>query len=128
MDKRNGRAAFIIAQGVQFHGNKEGEIRKELIKSDIIEAVINLASGVFFGTSVSACIFVLNNNKSREHMGKILLIDASDIYTAQIAQEYKTHCDNHALPENFETMDYMEFLSKRRTLMAQIIKKAFARL
>ena len=45
----------------------------------------------------------------------------------KLGEEYKTHCDNHALPENFETMDYMEFLSKRRILMAQIIKKAFFR-
>ena len=50
------------------------------------------------------------------------------ILSEKLGEEYKTHCDNHALPENFETMDYMEFLSKRRTLMAQIIKKAFMRL
>lgn len=49
-------------------------------------------------------------------------------YKKKLGEEYKTHCDNHALPENFETMDYMEFLSMRRTLMAQIIKKAFMRL
>ncbi len=49
-------------------------------------------------------------------------------YKEKLGDEYKTHCDNHALPENFETMDYMEFLSKRRILMAQIIKKAFMRL
>ena len=30
--------------------------------------------------------------------------------------------------DHFETMDYMEFLNQRRTLMAQIIKKAFMRL
>jgi len=49
-------------------------------------------------------------------------------YKDKLGDEYKVHCENHALPENFETMDYMEFLSKRRTLMAQIIKKAFMRL
>ena len=49
-------------------------------------------------------------------------------YKETLGEEYKTHCENHALPENFETMDYLEFLSKRRTLMAQIIKKAFMRL
>lgn len=49
-------------------------------------------------------------------------------YKDTLGEEYKTHCENHALPENFETMDYLEFLSKRRTLMAQIIKKAFSRL
>lgn len=49
-------------------------------------------------------------------------------YREKFGDEYKVHCENHALPEDFETMDYMEFLSKRRLLMAQIIKKAFMRL
>lgn len=103
MDKKNGRAAFVISQGVLFHGNKEGEIRKALVESDKLEAVITLASGVFFGTTVSACILVLNNNKPEEHKGKVLMVDASKIYTAQIAQNimseddiaevFKLYCD-----------------------------------
>ena len=90
MDKKNGRAAFVISQGVLFHGNKEGEIRKALVESDKLEAVITLASGVFFGTGVSACILVMNNNKTEAHKGKVLLVDASKIYTAQIAQNIMT--------------------------------------
>ena len=49
-------------------------------------------------------------------------------YKEKLGNEYSKHCENHALPEGFETMDYMEFLSKRRNLMAQIIKKAYMRL
>lgn len=49
-------------------------------------------------------------------------------YKETLGEEYKTHCENHALPENFETMEYMEFLNQRRHLMAQIVKKAFERL
>jgi len=49
-------------------------------------------------------------------------------YKEKLGDEYSKHCENHALPENFETMDYMEFLSERRNLMAQIIKKAYLRL
>ncbi len=49
-------------------------------------------------------------------------------YKDKLGDEYKTHCDNHALPENFETMDYMDFLNRRRVLIAMIIKKAFLRL
>ena len=47
-------------------------------------------SGVFFGTGVSACILVMNNNKPEEHKGKVLMVDASKIYTAQIAQNIMT--------------------------------------
>ena len=49
-------------------------------------------------------------------------------YKDRLGDEFKTHCENHALPENFETMEYMEFLSQRRVRMAQLIKKAFSRL
>ena len=49
-------------------------------------------------------------------------------YKEQLGDEFKTHCENHALPEGFESMDYLEFLSQRRVLMAKIIRKAFERL
>lgn len=38
---------------------------------------------------------------------------------------YKLACDQNALPENFEQLSYPEFLSQRRLLMAQIVKKAY---
>lgn len=41
---------------------------------------------------------------------------------------YRKACEEHALPENFESMEYMEFLRQRRILMAQIVWKAYQRL
>jgi hypothetical protein len=41
---------------------------------------------------------------------------------------YKLACEQNALPENFETMEYMEFLAERRKLMAKIIQKAYMKL
>jgi hypothetical protein len=64
-------------------------------------------------------------------------IDISDKAPCDYVSEYRTKlgeeqyaktCSEHALPENFETMEYMEFLNQRRVLMAQLIKKAFSRL
>lgn len=51
------------------NSGKEGDIREQLIKSDLIEAVVALAGGVFYGTGVSACILFLNNQKRPEHKG-----------------------------------------------------------
>lgn len=90
MDKNNGRCAVVLPQGVLFHGGKEGEIRKQLIESDKLECVIALVSGLFYSTGVSACILILNNNKQADHKGKVCLIDASNIYTAQRAQNIMT--------------------------------------
>lgn len=90
MDKNNGRCAVVLPQGVLFHGGKEGEIRKRLIESDKLECVITLVSGLFYSTGVSACILILNNNKPADHRGKVCFIDASNIYTAQRAQNIMT--------------------------------------
>lgn len=41
---------------------------------------------------------------------------------------YAKACNDHALPQNFESMEYLEFLEKRRVLMARIVRKAYQEL
>ena len=93
MDPIHGKCVVIMPQGVLFHGGKEGEIRKKLIQSDKIEAVITFVGGLFFGAGVSACVLCLNNDKPAEHRGKVLLIDGSTIYTAKRAQNIMSDDD-----------------------------------
>ena len=90
MDKKNGRLAVVLPQGVLFRSGKEGKIREEMVESGKLEYVIALASGIFYSTPVSACILVLNNHKPTEHSGKVCFVDASNIYTAQRAQNIMT--------------------------------------
>ena len=42
--------------------------------------------------------------------------------------EYKRTCEQNALPVGFESLDYIDFLEKRRALMAQIVYKAYEKL
>ena len=93
MKPLEGKLAVVLPQGVLFHGGKEGDIREQLIKSDLIEAVVTLASGVFYGTGVSACIIFLNNHKIKEHQRKVCLIDATNIYTPYRAQKVMEEAD-----------------------------------
>lgn len=93
MNQKTGRCAVVLPQGVLFRGGKEGVIRKQLIESDMLECVITLVGGVFYSTGVSACILLINNNKKNDHKGRICMIDASDIYTAQRAQNIMTDDD-----------------------------------
>jgi type I restriction enzyme M protein len=90
MDNKNGRLAVVLPQGVLFRSGKEGDIRKAMVESDKLEYVITLTGGVFYSTGVSACILVLNNNKPVAHIGKVCLVDATSIYTAQRAQNIMT--------------------------------------
>ena len=87
----------VLPQGVLFHSGKEGEIRKQLVESDKLEAVITLVGGLFYSTGVSACILFLNNAKPAAHRGKVCMIDASGIYTPLRAQNVMTE-------ENIQTV------------------------
>jgi len=99
MNPTNGRLAVVLPQGVLFREKKEKGMRTKLIKSDKLEYIIALASGVFFKAGVSACVLVLNNKKSDARRGKVCIVDASKIYTAQRAQNIMSEDDTQHVYE-----------------------------
>lgn len=72
----NGRAGIVLPHGVLFRGGAEARIREQILKNDLVEAVIGLPSKLFYGTGIPAAIFILNRNKTEERKGKIIIIDA----------------------------------------------------
>ena len=69
--KPNGHIATVMPHGVLFRGGKEKLIREALIKNDVIEAIISLPSGLFYGTGIPACVLVVNKSKPDEFRDKI---------------------------------------------------------
>jgi len=57
-----------------FRGGEEGEIRKNLIENDNIDAIIGLPANIFFGTGIPTIIMVL---KKQRNTNDVLIIDAS---------------------------------------------------
>ncbi len=106
----NGRCAVVMPQGVLFHGGREGAIRQKMIETDCIECVITLVSNLFYGAGVSACILFLNNNKPLAHRGKICMIDATNIYTAQRAKNIMTEADTDKVYRLWQ--DYKDVIDK----------------
>lgn len=76
----NGRAGIVLPHGVLFRGGAEGRIREELIKNDLVEAIIALPAKLFYGTGIPAAIVIFNKNKPENHKNKILIIDAEQDY------------------------------------------------
>lgn len=72
----NGRAGIVLPHGVLFRGGAEGRIREQILKNDLIEAVIALPSKLFYGTGIPAAILILNKNKPENKKNKVLIIDA----------------------------------------------------
>ncbi len=75
-----GRMGVVMPHGVLFRGSSEGEIRKGILKTYWVEAVVGLAPNLFYGTGIPACILVINKDKKPERKGKVLFIDASQDY------------------------------------------------
>lgn len=71
--KDNGTAVFILPHGVLFRGQAEGDIRQNLIKNNLLDAVIGLPSNLFTNTGIPVCILVFKKNRDNTD---ILFIDA----------------------------------------------------
>lgn len=72
----NGRAGIVLPHGVLFRGGSEGRIREQILKNDLVDAIVALPSKLFYGTGIPAAILVLNKNKPEQKKNKVLLIDA----------------------------------------------------
>ena len=69
-----GTAAIVEFPGVLYRTGAEQKIRQYMIDNNFVDTVIQLPSGLFFGTSIATCIIVLRKNKADNN---ILFIDAS---------------------------------------------------
>ena len=59
-------------------GSAESNIRKWMLDTDIVDAVIQLPTDEFFNTGIYTYLWVLNKNKQPHHKDKVMLINASD--------------------------------------------------
>ena len=74
--KSRGKGAIILPHGVLFRGNREADIRRELIRRRYIKGIIGLPANLFYGTGIPACILVIDKENAHARNG-IFMIDAS---------------------------------------------------
>lgn len=103
--KSKGHMATIMPHGVLFRGGKEKLIRELFINDDIIEAVISLPPGLFYGTGIPACVLVVNESKPDAMRDKVLFINADREFAEGKNQ-------NKLRPEDIEKIDFV-FTHKR---------------
>lgn len=98
--KPHGHLATVMPHGVLFRGGKEKLIRELLINDDVIEAIISLPPGLFYGTGIPACVLVINKNKPDSLKDKVFFINADFEYAEGKNQ-------NKLRPEDIEKIDYV---------------------
>ncbi|MBE9569995.1 MAG: N-6 DNA methylase, partial [Proteobacteria bacterium] len=76
--KPDGMLGVVLPHGILFRGGTEGKIRKGLLEDDLVEAVIGLAPNLFYGTSIPACVLLINKAKPDERKGKVLFVNGAE--------------------------------------------------
>ena len=96
--KGNGRMAVVMPHGVLFRGSEEKSMRKWLVERGLLEAVIGLPSGLFYGTGIPASILVINKKDAADRK-EVLFINAD--------REYKEGKNQNKLrPEDIAKITY----------------------
>lgn len=114
--KPDGHMATVMPHGVLFRGGKEKLIREALIENDVIEAIISLPSGLFYGTGIPACVLVVNKSKPDEFRDKILFVNADREYAEGKAQ-------NKLRPEDIEKIDSVFTHKKEYHKYSRLVSK-----
>lgn len=72
--KPDGIMTIVLPHGVLFRGGEEGDIRRNLIEKNNIDAIIGLPANIFFGTGIPTIIMVLRQKRENTD---VLIVDAS---------------------------------------------------
>ena len=79
--KSSGRAGIVLANGsMSSSQNSEGDIRRAMVETDVVEVMVALPGQLFFNTQIPACLWFLAKQKSKRP-GEVLFIDARKLGT-----------------------------------------------
>ncbi|GAA7116243.1 type I restriction-modification system subunit M [Helicobacter pylori] len=113
--KDTGKGAVILPHGVLFRGNAEGAIRKNLLTKGYIKGVIGLALNLFYGTSIPACVIVLDKENAHARKG-VFLIDASKDFKKDGNKNRLREQDVQKMIDTFNALKEIPYYSKMVSL------------
>ncbi len=113
--KDTGKGAVILPHGVLFRGNAEGAIRKNLLTKGYIKGVIGLAPNLFYGTSIPACVIVLDKKNAHARKG-VFMIDASKDFKKDGNKNRLREQDVQKMIDTFNASKEIPYYSKMVSL------------
>ncbi len=113
--KDTGKGAVILPHGVLFRGNAEGVIRKNLLLKGYIKGVIGLAPNLFYGTSIPACVIILDKENARTRKG-VFMIDASKDFKKDGNKNRLRDQDVQKMIDTFNALKEIPYYSKMVSL------------
>ncbi|EMH06962.1 type I restriction-modification system, M subunit [Helicobacter pylori GAM245Ai] len=113
--KDTGKGAVILPHGVLFRGNAEAQIRKNLLMKGYIKGVIGLAPNLFYGTSIPACVIVLDKENAHARKG-VFVIDASKDFKKDGNKNRLRDQDVQKMIDTFNALKEIPYYSKMVSL------------
>ena len=98
--RSRGRGAIILPHGVLFRGNREADIRRNLVRRGLIEGVIGLPPNLFYGTGIPACIVVIDKKDAHTRDG-VFMVDASRGFAKDGSKNRLRARDIHRIVDTF---------------------------
>ncbi|WP_273009902.1 type I restriction-modification system subunit M [Spongiibacter tropicus] len=108
----DGMMGVVMPHGVLFRGASEKAIRQGILQDDLLEAVIGLPSGLFYGTGIPACLLIINKRKPVERRGKVLFINSELEFEEGKNQNKLRQQDIDKIVHTFETYAELKRYSK----------------
>lgn len=130
--KDKGRMAIIQNGSPLFSGQAgsgESEIRRYIIESDWLEAIIQLPTDLFYNTGISTYIWLINKHKNVMREGKVQLIDASNCYEnrrkniGNKRKDISDECKNLIL-KAYDEFDNKEYKESGKSVESKIFKNS----
>ena len=90
----SGTAAIVCFPGIFYRKGAEKKIRQYLVDNNFVDAVVQLPSNLFFGTSIATCILVLKKNKK----------DTTTVFIDGSREFVKLSSENSLTAENIQNI------------------------
>ena len=121
----SGRMAIIQNGSSLFTGDAgsgPSEIRKYLIEQDLVEAIVQLPTDLFYNTGIATYIWVVTKDKPSHRLGKVQLIDASKCFVKRRKNIGKKRVDLDDKCISLIMQAYNEFDDKEYTEDALVVE------
>ena len=75
-----GRAGFVMSSQASSAGGGEAKVRQALVKTGDVDLMVAIRSNFFYTRTVPCELWFLNRDKPGKHAGKVLMLDARNVY------------------------------------------------
>ncbi len=84
----SGRAGFVMASSASDAGNKDRDIREQLVNTGHVDVMVAIGNKFFYTRSLPCTLWFFDKGKPADVQDQVLMLDARNIYTVVSARSH----------------------------------------